>query len=91
MIKYTHTNNSEKLYFDSNSTINPSAASGKIVIKVMISTIFSALSAPTRCLRIIKISCPPSSDNTGRKLNNPTERFDIANGKTNLLPNKYNR
>ena len=91
MMRYAHINNSEKLYFDLNSTAKPNTASGKIVMRVMISTIFSALAGFKRRFSKMKIICPPSSDKTGRLLNNPTDRFASANGRKFSSPNKYNR
>lgn len=81
-IKYTQTNNSEKLYLELNKSINPNIASGKTVMNVIVSTVLSALTEPIFRLKNIYANCPPSSDITGRMLNNPTDIFEAANGKT---------
>lgn len=69
-MRYAHTNNSEKLYFEFSKTIKPSTVSGKRIITAVI---FMILSADFRNFlhRITYISCPPSSDITGSILKVP--------------------
>ena len=88
---YTQTTSNEKLYFELNKIINPITISGNRKINDVTSTIFSAILS-SKCLHsMIYISCPPSSDITGSKLNIHTDKLAMANTINKLLPNKYNR
>lgn len=89
--RYTQTNNSEKLYFDLSKSKNPIAARGKINMKVITLTALSADFSENRLHSIRNKICPPSSDITGIRLNNPTDKFAAANGKNKSSQNKYNR
>lgn len=90
-MRYAHTNNSEKLYFEFSKTIKPSTVSGKRIITAVIFMIFSADFSENFLRRITYISCPPSSDITGSILKSPVQRFAKAIGNKNSLLYKYNR
>ena len=80
-MRYAHTNNSEKLYFEFSKTTKPSTVNGKSIIRAEIFTALSADFSENFLHKMTDKSCPPSSDITGNILKKPVQRFAMVIGK----------